>query len=162
MDFSRLKAGDWVIAVSAVVLFVSSFLKWFTGKVSGMAVGKVSISGWDVDGWPVWVGLPVLIGLAMLAVVALRAYSPQTELPRLPVSWGRVLLFGGLVAAGLIFLKFLVMEDASLPGLGVEIDVGRGAGIWLALLAAIGLAVGGYLKWREETSGASTTPPTPF
>ncbi len=43
-------------------------------------------------------------------------------------------------------------------------------GIFLAPLAAIGLAVGGFLKWQEEKAtggagsveGPGTAPPTPF
>jgi hypothetical protein len=166
MDLSKLKTSDWVIGVSAIVLLISSFLDWFTADIGGgdaFISGSVSANGWDLDAWPLWVGLPVLIGLAMLAIVAVRAFSPQTELPQLPIGWGQALFFAGVLSAVLVLLKFLIGEDAgSYPG--VDIDVSRSLGIFLALLATIGLAAGGFLQWQDEKSGTSagTAPPTPF
>jgi hypothetical protein len=102
----------------------------------------------------------------MIAVVAIRAFSPQTKLPDLPVGWGQTLFIAGCVAAVIVILKLLIGEDdEGLPGVSVT----RSFGLFLATLAAIGLAVGGYLKWQEEKSGSSVVaggappaPPTSF
>jgi hypothetical protein len=166
MDLSKVKTSDWVIGVSAIVLFIASFLDWFTAEFDGdetFIAGSVSVNAWDVDGWFFWAFIPVVLGIASLVVVLLQAFSPQTELPKLPIGWGQAQFIAGAVAGALVLLKFLIGEDAGdLPG----VDVSRSIGIFLALLAGIGLAVGGWLKWQDERSGTvastGTTPPTPF
>lgn len=168
MDISKLKTSDWVIAGSGLVLFIASFLDWFTVSVddnSGLGIGgEVGAgNGWDVGFF--WAGIPVLLGLAMIAVVAIRAFSPETKLPDLPIGWGQTLFIAGVIAAVIVLLKLLIGEDVDgAEALGIDIE--RAFGLFLATLAAIGLAVGGFLKWQEEKSGAalgggSTAPPPP-
>lgn len=158
MDLSKLKLSDWVIGASFIVFFIASFLDWFTADISG-GLFSVSVDGWDTDGSFFWVWIPLLLGIAMVAVAAIRAFSPQTQLPDLPIGWGQALFFAGVLAAALVLLKFILGEDA--PS---GVDVSRSIGIFLALLATIGLAVGGFLAWQDEKSGADAgnTPPTPF
>lgn len=166
MDFSKLKASDWVIAASGLVLFIASFLDWFTVSVEGNEFfegASAGGNGWDVGFF--WAGIPVLLGLAMIAVVAIRAFSPETKLPDLPIGWGQTLFIAGVIAAVIVLLKLLIGEDVDgAEAFGIEIE--RAFGLFLATLAAIGLAVGGFLKWQEERSGASlgtgsAAPPPP-
>jgi hypothetical protein len=159
VDLSKLKTSDWVVAGSAIVLLIASFMDWFKIEIFG---ARAAGNGWDVGF--LWGRFPVLIGIAMVVVVAIKAFSPSTKLPDLPIGWGLALFIGGCVAAALVILKLIIGEDANSGGL-VEFD--RAFGIFLAALAAIGLAVGGFLKWQEEKSGAGvagpgTTPPSPF
>jgi hypothetical protein len=154
MDISKLKTSDWVIAASGLILFIASFLDWFTVSFdddSGLGLGGTvgGGSGWDVGFF--WAGIPVLLGLAMIAIVAIRAFSPETELPQLPIGWGQTLFIAGVVAAVIVLLKLLIGEDGA-PEFGIEVN--RAFGLFLASLAAIGLAVGGFLKWQEEKSDA--------
>ncbi|HEX6417948.1 MAG TPA: hypothetical protein VFZ77_05615 [Acidimicrobiales bacterium] len=154
MDISKLKTSDWVIAASGLVLLIASFLDWFTVEIDGgelFGTASAGGNGWDVGFF--WAGIPVIIGLAMIAVVAIRAFSPETKLPDLPIGWGQTLFIAGVVAAVIVVLKLLIGEDVD----GAEafgIEVKRAFGLFLASLAAIGLAVGGFLEWQEEKSGA--------
>jgi hypothetical protein len=155
MDFSKLKTSDWVIAASGLVLLVASFLDWFTVSFEGsefFSGASASGNGWDVGFF--WAGIPVLLGLAMIAVVAIRAFSPETKLPDLPIGWGQALFIAGVIAAVIVVLKLIIGEsDEGIPG----VEVSRSFGLFLATLAAIGLAVGGFLAWQEEKSDASLT-----
>ncbi|HEX5365099.1 MAG TPA: hypothetical protein VFW63_00340 [Acidimicrobiales bacterium] len=155
MDVSKLTTGDRVIVASGLVLLVASFLDWFTVSFEGNGLlGDVSASGngWDVGFF--WAGIPVLLGLAMIAVVAVRALSPGNGLPDLPVSWGQALFVAGVVAAAIVVLKLLVGEDVDgAEAFGVDVD--RAFGLFLAALAALGLAVGGFLDWQEERSSGA-------
>jgi hypothetical protein len=154
MDISKLKTSDWVIGGSGLVLLIASFLDWFTVEIDGGGLfqgASAGGNGWDVGFF--WAGIPVLIGLAMIAVVAIRAFSPDTKLPDLPIGWGQTLFIAGVIAAVIVILKLLIGEDVD----GAEafgIEVKRAFGLFLATLAAIGLAVGGFLKWQEEKAGA--------
>jgi hypothetical protein len=160
MDFTKLKTSDWVIAGSGLVLLIASFLDWFTAEIEGnefFSGASAGGNGWDVGFF--WAGIPVIIGLAMIAVVAIRAFSPDTKLPDLPIGWGQTLFIAGVVAAVIVVLKLLIGEDVDAPeGLGVDVEVSRSIGLYLATLASIGLAVGGFLKWQDDKAGAGSLP----
>lgn len=162
MDLSRLKTSDFVILGSALVLLIGSFLDWFTVEATDndFFSGEVAAgNGWDVGFF--WAGIPVLLGLAMAAYVAIRAFAPQTQLPEAP--WGTILVAAGGVAAAIVVLKLLIGEDDD--GFGDIIEVKRAVGLFISALAAIGLGVGGFLKFQEKEGpapSAGSTPPTPF
>lgn len=147
MDLNKLSTSDKVIAGSAIALFIFSFLPWFEIDFGGF--GSASANGWE---WFFWGILPVLLGLVMLAQIAITVFSPDTKLPDIPVTWGQVHLGAGAIAAVLVVLKLLIGEDPA----------SRAFGIYLAALAAIGLAVGGFLKFQEEKAGTSSAPPSSF
>ncbi len=155
MDLNKLTLGDRIIALSAIVLLIASFLPWFEVSVDGgelFSGASADGNGWDVGF--LWAGLPVILGLLMLAVVAIRAFSPETNLPDLPITWGQALLGAGVLAAVLVLLKLLIGED---PGSGFDdfVEVSRAWGLFLATLAAIAFAVGGYLRYQEEQRGTA-------
>ena len=157
MDLKKLSLGDQIIGGSGIVLFIASFLTWFKADVKGLgALGfsaSASANAWDVGflGW-----FPVLLGLALVGLVAVRNFAPQVKLPDLPLPWGQVEFIVGVVAALLLVLKFLIGED---DGGGV-VDISRGFGLFIAVLAGIGLAVGGYFNWKQPAT--PTAPPTAF
>ncbi|HEY5887434.1 MAG TPA: hypothetical protein VIT24_06910 [Acidimicrobiales bacterium] len=163
MDLSKFSTGDRLIAGSTIALFIFSFLPWFSVTVEGGGLGDYSadFSGWDVGF--LWGRLPLLLAVLMTAYVGLRIFSPDTSLPTLPMAWGQALLGVGIFCAFLVILKLLIGEDGggvdSLPG----VDVSRSYGLFLSVLATIGLAIGGYFKFREgDDAGAAAGPPTSF
>jgi hypothetical protein len=141
VDLSKLSTSDKVVAGSGLALFIFSFFPWY--GVDGFDGGR---NGWDYFLFGI---IPVLLGLAMVAVVAIKAFS-DTELPDLPISWGQAMLIAGALAAVLVVLKLLIGDDV----LGFDLD--RKFGLILSALSAIGLAVGGYLKFQEAGGAPST------
>lgn len=144
MDLNKLTTSDKVIAGSGILLFIAYFLPWF--KVDFGVGGSVSASGGDVGF--LWATLPMLLGLIAAAVVIANKLF-DVKLPDLPITWGQAFLAAGALAAVLVVLKLIIGEDPS------EI-IERAFGLFLAALAAIGLAVGGYLKYQEGDSTTST------
>jgi hypothetical protein len=61
----------------------------------------------------------------------------------------------------LLLLRVLIASDVDV--LGESFDLDRKYGLWIAFLAAIGVAVGGYLKFQESdeaVAGPSAPPRT--
>ena len=167
MDLSKLTIGDKLIAGSTIGLFIFSFLPWFTVEFEGgLGFGGISqdFSGWDVGF--LWGRLPLFLAVLMAAYVGIKAFSPDTKLPTLPVAWGQALLGVGVLCAFLVILKLLLGEDAGVPGGldGTGIEINRSYGLFLSVLATVGLAVGGFFKMQEgdDDAGGGAAPPTTF
>ncbi len=139
MDLSKLTTSDKVIAGSGIVLFIASFLPWFKLDFLGESV---TANGWDVGFF--WAGIPGLLGLAAAGAV-LASKLGDVKLPELPVGWGQAFLIAGAVSAAIVLLKLIMGEDF----------VDRAWGLFLATIAALAFAAGGYLKFQEEKSGTS-------
>lgn len=170
MEDKKLGTADIVGIASVAVFFVATFLPWFKVSVSGDTSGILSsadfpsANGWDAGFF--WSGFPLLLGLAMLALLLLPKIAPDVTLPDLPPF---VPLALGGAAAVLVLLKLLIGADVNGGGaaeaFGVSIDVSRSFGIFLAFLAALGMAAAGFLKMKESGDaplGGGTTPPQPF
>jgi hypothetical protein len=151
MDISKLTTGERVIAASGLLFLIAMFLPWW-GLDFG-EFGSASNNGWDyfLTGW-----LPLLIIIVMIVQIGLEKFS-TTDVPTLPLPWSQVHLIAGAVVAVLVLLRVVIGADEGAGGLTVDLD--RMWGLWVALLAAIGVGVGGYLKSQEPQSA---TPPEPF
>src|SRR5581483_6289744 len=108
---------------------------WYAG--SGVGV-KLAVIGWHTG---VLGKLVFFIGLAVLALVALRESGFELP-PSVPESL--VVLALGVLAAVFVIIRVISIPDAVLPANG------RGIGIWIALVAALGVILGGLLRATEE------------
>lgn len=155
MDLSKLTTGDKVFAGSGIALFIFSFFPWFGFDIP--FGGDYTESAWS-DFLPI---LAVLLAIALVVVLGLVKFS-TVRLPQLPVPLNQLFLIGGVVVFALLLLKLLIGGEES----GVDLD--RRIGVFLGVLAAAGMAVGGWLKSQEPADagahggGTGTTPPTPF
>jgi hypothetical protein len=149
VDLSKLTTSDKVIAGSGLLLFIASFLTWFKVSISGFSS---SGNGWDVGFF--WGGIPALLGLLSAGIV-LGTKLGTLKMPELPVSTGQAMLIAGGVAAVIVVLKLLIGIDTPSGFGAVGGDVSRGIGIYLATLASLGLAGGGFMAYQEEQSGSS-------
>jgi len=141
MDLNKLSTGDKVIAGSGIVFLISMFLPWW-GLDFG-EFGSASNNGFDyfLTGW-----LPLLIVIAMVAVIYITRFT-TTQLPKPPLPWSQVFLIAGGVVAVLLVLRVII--GSSEGSGGFEVDLDRMWGLWVAVLAAIGVGAGGFLKSKE-------------
>ena len=167
MDLDKLTTGDKLIAGSTIALFIFSFLPWFSVSVEG-GLGFSGTVG-DLSGWDVgflWGRFPLFLAVLMAAYVGVKAFSPDTKLPTLPVAWGQALLGVGILCLFLVVLKLLLGEDGGIPDAFSEgIEISRAYGLYLSVLATVGLAIGGFFKMQEgddEVAGGGAAPPTTF
>jgi hypothetical protein len=129
-----LGIGERIGLLGGVVLAVSAFTGWYTGPGAGV---KVSVTGWDtgVAGKVIF-----FLGVAVVLVVALR--EAGVELPAaVPESLLTICL--GAVATIIVLVRVIsIPEDFFFAG--------RSVGIWISLVAAIGVIVAGLLQASEE------------
>jgi hypothetical protein len=149
VDLNKLSTADKVIGASAILFLLALFMPWY-----GLAGG--SNNGWDYFLTGI---LPLLIAAAMVAVIVIQRFT-TSELPKPPIPWSQIHLIAGAVIVVLLLLRVLITSDVEV--LGESFDLDRKYGLWIALIAAIGLGVGGYLKNQESEDAIAgpSVPPT--
>lgn len=150
MELSKLSPGEKISAASAVLLFVFMFFDWFGVKVTGVPgfSGTVSGSGggsaWDaLDVIPIFLMLAIVVALGV-AVVRLTDADIEP-----PVSLNTIVAVVGGLAVLLILYRIVFPPDFGSFG-GVTVDATLKFGIFLGLIAAAGIAYGGWSAMREE------------
>ncbi|SEC03288.1 hypothetical protein SAMN04489844_1544 [Nocardioides exalbidus] len=135
----KLKAGnplDLGIIGAGLVAFIASLLPFYTVSVEilGTSAGS-SANAWH--GFLGWFGVLAAVVAAGLLVTRLLGVSFSLPVPL------RDAVLGLFAVATLCLLVALFVtpgggcDDAGIDGLCDGIDIGRGIGYWLALLAAI-------------------------
>jgi hypothetical protein len=127
--------GERVTALAGLVLMLSSFMGWYAGSDEGPTIAVI---GWHTG---VIGKLVFLLGLAVVVLVVLRELG--IELPA-TVPESLVIIVLGALATILVLIRLISVPDRFFP-----FD-GRGIGIWIALIAALGVIAGGLLRAGEE------------
>jgi hypothetical protein len=128
-------AGDRVAWLAGLILALSSFMDWYAG--SGVGV-KLAVIGWHTG----LLGKAIFfIGLAVVAIVVLRESGIDLP-PSTPESL--VVLGLGVLATVFVLIRVISIPDSVLPA------DGRGIGLWISLLSALGVIAGGLLRAAEE------------
>src|SRR3954451_15960187 len=144
MDVDRLSNGEKIAGVSASLLFIFMFFDWFSVDVNG-GLFRVSFGGsaWDaLDVIPIILLIAIIAALAV-AVVRLTDADFEPEL-----SMNAVVAILGIVSLLLILYRIVDPPNSGVTG----IDVSPAVGIFLGLIAAAGIAFGGYRAMQEEGS----------
>lgn len=127
--------GDRIAWIAGLVLALSPFMDWYAG--SGVGV-KLAVIGWHTG---VLGKLVFFVGLAVLALVALReaGFELSASVPE-----SLLVLALGAIASVFVLIRLISIPDSVLPA------DGRGVGIWISLIAALGVIAGGLLRATEE------------
>jgi hypothetical protein len=126
-------AGDRIAWVSGLILALSTLMDWYAGSGPGV---KLAVIGWHTG---VLGKLVFFIGFAIVALIILRAYGFD-----LPAPEGLVLLGLGSLATVFVLMRVIDIPDAVRPA------DSRGIGLWVSLLAALGVIAGGLLRSAED------------
>jgi hypothetical protein len=131
--------GSWgvrVAWVSGLVLTVSAFTDWYAGTLpNGLTL---SVTGWHSG------TLGKLVFFVGLATLILEASREAGIL--LPAAIPDRLL---LIALGALAVIFVLIRLISVPDT-YFVSTGRGIGIYISLLAALGLLGSGLLRTAED------------
>ena len=146
----KLSPGEKVAGVSAILLFIFMFFfDWFGVKVSGVNGFSGTISG---EGGSAWDALEfirfvlLLTVLGTLVLVGLRLSGSAYE-PSVPLS--TVVTALGVISVLLILFRIIDPPTFAEVG-GISFDATLKIGIFLGLIAAGGVAYGGYSTMKEE------------
>lgn len=129
-------AGERVTWLAGLVLMLSTLTDWYTGSGTGV---RLAVIAWHTG---LLGKLIFFIGLAVVALVALREAGVELLPPAVPES----LL---VLALGVLGTVFVLIRVFSVPDSVLPAD-GRGVGLWVSLVAAIAVTVGGLLRAAEE------------
>ena len=125
MDLRRLRVGEWIVGASGLLLLISLFLAWYR----------------DTTGWEAFSVIDVVLALLALTAISVPIVTATHRVPAVPLA------LESLVALfGLLGLLLVVVRVLNLPG---DAD-GREVGLWLALVAALGIVVGTLVGMRDE------------
>ena len=136
MDLRRLRAGEWIAAVSGVALLVSLFLPWYTVAEAAAGTGWTAyapLATATTTGWESLSFLDVILALIALFAIALLVVTTTQSASAVPIAMDAVLTLAGIIATLLVLIRVIW-----LPG---DAD-GREWAIWLALAASLGIVVG--------------------
>jgi hypothetical protein len=126
-DWAAVSRATWIAAGSAIVLFLSCFLTWYSFSILSLSGTHEGLGK-----------LILLLSIVALVVIGLELFAANVTLP-LPSS---LILIG----IGGISALFALIKMLDKPASQLSI----GFGLYLALIASIALAVGGYLKLQEQ------------
>jgi hypothetical protein len=127
--------GERLTWLSGLVLLLSTFMGWYAGSGEGPTL---SVIGWHAG---LLGKLVFFVALAVLALVALR--QAGIELPA-TVPESLVVIALGALATVFVLIRLISIPEEFLPA------EGRGVGIWISLLASLGVIAAGLLEAAEE------------
>ena len=152
MDADKLSTGEKVAAVSAILLFIFMFFTWFGVEVSGVGGFSGSVPGAGGSAWDALDFIPIILMITIIAALAVAVLRLTDSTYEPPVSMNAVVAaLGGL---SVLLILFRIIDPPSFGSFGgVSVDGTVEIGIFLGLIAAAGIAYGGYMAMKEE--GAS-------
>jgi hypothetical protein len=153
-DTTRIRFGDMVAGVAGAVLLISLFLNWYSvsAKVDIAGISREQSEGFSA--WTAFGFIDIILFLIAAIAIAMAVLRAMNVMPRLPISPGLIVLALGVLALALVIFRLLSLpsggEVSEIDQPGLEIDYGRSFGIFIGLIAAAAVAVGGWLTWSEE------------
>jgi hypothetical protein len=167
----KLSPGEKIAGGSAIALFIFMFFNWFGAEVSGVNGFSGSVSGEAGNAWDTLDLIPIVLLITVIAALVMVGLRLADSVYEPPVPMSTLVTVLGVISVLLIL--FRIIDPPTLASFGgVTVDATLSVGIFLGLIAAGGVAYGGYSTMREEgitfgdaadrlSSGGSTPPPPP-
>jgi uncharacterized membrane protein YhaH (DUF805 family) len=149
MEVDKLNTGEKISAVSAILLFIFMFFDWFGVEVSGVPGFSGSVSGAGGSAWDALEVIPIFLMIAIVAALGVAVIRLTDADLEPPISLNAIVAALGGLAVLLILYRIIDTPGGGSFG-GVSVETTLKFGIFLGLLAAAGIAYGGYSAMREE------------
>jgi hypothetical protein len=150
----RLRTGEAIYLVAAILLFILMFFTWYgteygTGGSGGSLVGILTVvkggNAWQTLDW---IPLFLMLAIAVAVGAALLRILGSEWKPTIPP--GAAVCALGLLAAALILFRIIWPPDRGGAIEGFTPKANLEVAIFLALAAALGIAYGGWRAMAEE------------
>jgi len=133
-----------IAAVSAILLFLFMFIfDWF---------GFKDVPG-GASAWQWFSFIDIVLFLVIVVAIVAAILQATGNAPNLPAPAGQIVLAAGIIAVVLILLRIIFPGNGPFPTY-VDVDATRKIGAFLGMLAAAGIAFGGYTAMNERAGGA--------
>jgi hypothetical protein len=139
MNIAELGRGTQLLLVAGILLLIDSFLDWQQISAGGISAGA-----------SMWHGVGVVAGLLLIALLVWEVAQVSGVIRNLELPVSAALISVGLAigTAAFTIIKFLVANEA------------RHWPAWIGLILAVGIAIGGWLRYSEVPTTARTPAPT--
>ena len=177
MDTNRLNQGEMIAAISAVLLLLIMFIfSWF--GIGGDLGDQASAAGVDTgfNAWQSFDFIDIILFITVLVAVGGALMTANAQSVNSPVAISAITAGLGILSVILILFRIIDTPDFGGDFFGSGIDVSRKIGVFLGLIAAGGVAYGGWMAMQAEGTsfggqtdrfqnrppgGAGGTPPPP-
>ncbi len=176
MDFTRLTQGEKIAGASGIALILIMFIfDWFGLKLEGAEAFGVSVEG-SRNAWGSYGFIDIVLFLTVAAAIGLALISASQTRGGPSGGRERGRCRPGDPLGRLDHLSASSARRTSVPICRVRgVENTRKIGVWLGLIAAIGVAYGGWRamqeegtsfgeqadRFREPDEGPGATPPPP-
>jgi hypothetical protein len=149
LDFTVLNRGEKIAGVAGILLILIMFIfDWYSVKVTGISVPNSGANAWDAYSF-----IDIVLFITALAAIALTLLAASDAEVGIPVAASAIVTLLGILSVILIIFRIIDKPGdtgAASALVGGSVTVSLEAGVFLGLIAAAGIAVGGYLAMQEE------------
>lgn len=150
MDTTRLGRGEMIAAVSAILLLLIMFIfDWFGNDFGG------------ANAWESFSVIDIILFITIIVAIGLAVMAANAQTVDLPVAGSALVAGLGILSVLLILFRIIDVPDFGGAGAALEeaealgidtggAEIGRKIGVFLGLIAAGGIAYGGYRSMQEE------------
>ncbi len=136
----RLRLGEWMTGVSGAILVPATLLPWYERPLECV---RAPCSSPTVSAWEAFAVVDLALLLAALLGLACSLVAVLYRAPAVPIAVASITALLGTVASVLVLVRTAFPPDAE----------ARLGGLWLGLVATLGVAAGGWLAVRHEGYG---------
>ena len=146
MDITRLGRGERIAGVSGVALFIFMYLNWFGVNLEipeGLGIGiDASFNAWQAFSF-----IDLVLLLAVIVSVGFAVLGATMRDVSLPVALSALTAGIGIIATLLVIYRIIDPPGGE--------GIGREFGVWLGLIACVGITAGGWMAMQEEGTSFS-------
>jgi len=150
-DARRLRQGEQIMGISAVLLFFFMFLPWYGYSLKGGSAAGVARSA-NRNAWQAFSFIDLYLLITIVAALVLVVLVMSQRSVALPVAGSVIVTALGGLAVLFILFRILSKPDVCAAGFcaGNLFDRSLKFGVFLGLISAAGIVFGGLRAMRDE------------
>ena len=151
MDLRRLRAGEIIAGLSGLLLVIALFLPWYTHDVATSFAGNLDLA--SQNAFQALAVADLILLLIAFAAIGLAIDTAVEKTVAVPIAYASLLSAAALIAVVLVLTH---LGSSPEPAQNVEpevrrsVETGTAVGVYLALVASIGVFAGALLAMRDE------------